>query len=536
MLTAVYFCCIKEGFHEDEYYTYYSSNRTQGFYFDTEVTMDRDTYRNEYVVNPEEGFNYGLVKEVQSWDVHPPLYYWVFHTVCSFLPGVFSKWQGLSINLVCFGIGLFLLRHLVSIMGKGNSDRRAFFVCLFYGFTPAAISTVVFIRMYALLTVFVLLCAILHVRAINDYSGRKPTLIRFWLPLTVISYLGFMTQYYYFVFLFFIAAVFCLYLLFAQRDYKSVLWYCASMVVTFAAAYITYPAFPGQMFHGQRGAQATENFFDLSNTLVRTRFFFGILNEYVFGKMLPLFLVLILILLVYYFIKGNKINEIECTDEGTFRTVVRKPIREVINDNRDYFLIMISVLGYMVVTLKTSLMLGGTSLRYQSPVFGMAIYLIFAGIAGLLGIYFAKPSGMLARCSKKYGTYIVGVITLLLMVIDFTGLYFGKVQFLYKGHKNHVEFATASAENGYGAICVFDGGQDWTSCIHADEYFEYDNVLFLMQDQDADIESSLTAPGYIVYMSESADADRELSRILKALSGAGYEKHCEEDCGVYIIE
>ena len=39
-----------------------------------------------------------------------------------------------------------------------------------------------------------------------------------------------------------------------------------SQAVAFVLAYLTYPACLGQMFRGQRGAQATENFFDLSNT------------------------------------------------------------------------------------------------------------------------------------------------------------------------------------------------------------------------------------------------------------------------------
>ena len=32
MAAAFYFCTQKQGFHEDEYYTYYSTARTDGFY------------------------------------------------------------------------------------------------------------------------------------------------------------------------------------------------------------------------------------------------------------------------------------------------------------------------------------------------------------------------------------------------------------------------------------------------------------------------------------------------------------------------
>ena len=56
MAVAFYFCVQKQGFHEDEYYTYYSTARTNGFYVEDGQWMERDTYRNEFVVLPGQGF------------------------------------------------------------------------------------------------------------------------------------------------------------------------------------------------------------------------------------------------------------------------------------------------------------------------------------------------------------------------------------------------------------------------------------------------------------------------------------------------
>ena len=66
MLTAVYFCCQKQGFHEDEFYTYYSTARTNGLLIEDGAWMERDAYFNEFVVLEGQGFQYGLVKMVQS--------------------------------------------------------------------------------------------------------------------------------------------------------------------------------------------------------------------------------------------------------------------------------------------------------------------------------------------------------------------------------------------------------------------------------------------------------------------------------------
>jgi len=75
--------------------------------------QDRQTILDEFVVKEGEGFNYGLVKLVQSWDVHPPFYYFVFHTICSFVPGVFTKWTGIITNLIAFVISMLVLYALM---------------------------------------------------------------------------------------------------------------------------------------------------------------------------------------------------------------------------------------------------------------------------------------------------------------------------------------------------------------------------------------------------------------------------------------
>lgn len=47
MAAAFYFCTQKAGFHEDEYYTYYSTARTAGFYVEDGKWMDKETYRKD---------------------------------------------------------------------------------------------------------------------------------------------------------------------------------------------------------------------------------------------------------------------------------------------------------------------------------------------------------------------------------------------------------------------------------------------------------------------------------------------------------
>ena len=66
IVLCLYFGMQKEGFHQDEYYSYYSSNRTAGLYTPDREWVDTDTILNEFEVLPGEGFNYSLVATVQS--------------------------------------------------------------------------------------------------------------------------------------------------------------------------------------------------------------------------------------------------------------------------------------------------------------------------------------------------------------------------------------------------------------------------------------------------------------------------------------
>ena len=521
MAAAFCFCVQKQGFHEDEYYTYYSTARTNGFYVEDGQWMERDTYRNEFVVLPGQGFQYGLVKLVQSWDVHPPVYYWVFHTAASLVPGVFSKWIGLAVNLVLWGINIVLLASLAYRV-SGRSERMALLVTLFYGLTPAAMSGVVFIRMYEMLTTFVLLCAILHVRAVEHMlAGKwvKLPVLRCLVPMAAVTYLGFLTQYYYFIFLFYLAAAFGVWMLWRERKLWNCVRYGVSQAVAFVLAYLTYPACLGQMFRGQRGAQATENFFDLSNTLERLEFFFGLLDEYVFGKMLPALLLVILVLAV----------------TAHRQRSLRKFKREMGQEKADAAAVMLSfsVLGYFLTVSKTALLLGDTSNRYQLPVYGMIVLLLFQAVWALWKR--VLPEKKFRR--KETLCIALGAACLLL---DLAGLLSGKVVFLYPEDREQLAFAKEREQENTPVLYLYEPGAEWCIWDVANELFVYPEVYFAAADSVEKIteERIEEAKALVVYVADGADAEAQIGRVSgsSAETYAGAEPVFEEKyCGVYYL-
>ncbi len=522
MAVSFYFCTQKQGFHEDEYYTYYSTARTNGFYVEDGQWMSAETYRNEFVVLPGERFQYGLIKLVQSWDVHPPLYYWVFHTTASMTPGVFSKWIGLTVNLFFHGINLVLLACL-SYLAGGRNRTTALIVTLFYGLTPAAVSGVVFIRMYEMLTMWVLLCGVLHVREVgrwkaasagtaeagNGTAGQGSTvnlsLMGFLLPLAATTYLGFLTQYYYFIFLFYMAAGFCICLLYRDRNLWNCLRYGVSQAIAFALAWLTYPSCLGQMFRGQRGAQATENFLELSNTLERFRFFCDLLDEYVFGNLLAWILLLAAIAAAVVYVVGRR------------RITGAAPLRTKRTPDAALWLLGFAVAGYFLTVSKTALLLGDTSNRYQLPVYGMIVLLLVVG---------------LSRLDKGYAYAAVG----LALILNIIGLAQGKVVFLYPEDEEQVAFAAERAGTGALAVYVYQPGSEWCIWDVTNELLEYPAVYFVSADSGDLVEDDriASAQELVVYLADGVDAGWQLYRITgnsayltEAESPVFEEKYCD---------
>lgn len=531
MTAAFWFCTRKQGFHEDEFYTYYSTARTNGFYVEDGAWMERDAYRDEFVVRPEERFRYGLVKQVQSWDVHPPMYYWVFHTVASLTPDVFSKWTGLSVNLFFHGINLILLTYL-SRLTAGRDKYLPLLVTFLYGFSPAAMSGVVFIRMYEMLTTFVLLCAVLHVRAVQRLQGslwQRGSRISFGtlFAMAAVTYVGFLTQYYYFIFLFFLAVSFCVWLLWRDRGIGNCLRYGVFQGFAFVLAYLTYPAFPGQMFKGQRGAQATENFFHLSNTFERLRFFWDLMNRYVFGGLLGLTL-LFLAAAAFAGCMGKLSKRRRAHAQAAENAGSRQRGERPGSGRAPFYMLLFTVSGYFLAVSKTALLLGDTSNRYQLPVYGIAALLLLLGASFLPGLLsgageasgdggpfsaFAVGNGKRMACVAAF--FCVAVVGMSYVRAD--------VVFLYPESGEAVALARERAAAQTPAVYIYKPGEEWCIWAVADELMEYDRVYFVSAAGGEPVTEPAIAEAdaVVVYLPLYDDAEEEAAQRMRVLSGNG---------------
>ncbi|MDR1797144.1 MAG: DUF4231 domain-containing protein [Clostridiales Family XIII bacterium] len=228
-------CREKDGFHEDEGFTLsingdeawaefsnYTNRWVDPLYFDT------------YFAVPEEGrFHYdGVLAEALLDPTNPPLYYFAFHTVYSFFPGLVSAWPGILLNLLFFvlaqvclwNLGLLLFRH----------PMLALLPPVFFGFSLGALNAVSFLRMYMLAMLIAAAFLLLAFRLLRLGFRVRETVL-----LAAVGFLGAMTHYYLIFYLILVtAAYFTSMILRCARSVNRLHWGCWLPSIISAAAFV----------------------------------------------------------------------------------------------------------------------------------------------------------------------------------------------------------------------------------------------------------------------------------------------------------
>ena len=210
LAVCLLFAQRKNGMFIDEIYTYGLSNSHYAPFLEDVAggrlegaVLTRQDLLDYVTVGEDELFDLGSVYYNQVHDVHPPLYYWLFHLASCLTPGVFSKWTGLILDLVLYFLTLIALYRLC--LRLFDSRLAALIAVLLYGLSGLGLSTMLMIRMYVLVTLFSVLLALWIARLMED--GRPV-----WSVLAGLTiFLGLMTQYYFVFYAFFVCAAFVFY-------------------------------------------------------------------------------------------------------------------------------------------------------------------------------------------------------------------------------------------------------------------------------------------------------------------------------------
>ena len=251
---------LKKGYHPDELSTFSLSNKQydpesglEPTILDGAHTSGDEIWDSSFTVKGNKRFDYANVFINQAHDVHPPLYYILIHTVSSLFPDLSIIILGLLINVPLACLTFWQFFKITQLLEVRSVTGIA--LCAAYVLGMAYVNNaVVFLRMYALLGVWINFLIIIFLKHPASEKGR----LRYYISLGAVILGGALTHYYFLVYAFLICAVYAV--LTALKKNWSKLF--LSFIPAAAAAVAAYFIFPAAVYHlleSYRGKEAIEN-------------------------------------------------------------------------------------------------------------------------------------------------------------------------------------------------------------------------------------------------------------------------------------
>ncbi len=370
---------------------------------------DSEYFQDYLAVQEGERWNFSPVYENQKNDVHPPLYYLLLRLGMEIGSlangGEFSKWPGIILNMaIMAGCTVFLCLILCKLLAKEKDvEWKALIVTLAAGLTVAAVSTVVYIRMYALLTLMVLATLYVHLKL----REQKRPKWGWYAMVAVIAVLGTLTQYYYLFFLVGLGLV-TVVQYWREKQWVDMTKYLGSLVVAGGLVLLIWPHILQHMFFGYRGQGVLGNLMNPGILLGHLWDYLKIVDYNVFHHLLLAIVIAVVVLVIY-------------------RQVKRLPRQKL---PREFWWIWWPTLSYFGLAAVASPFM---ELRYIMPVCGLIFALVVWGLYWLL-------KGIAA---ERLRDVIVGAVMAVILVVAPVQIMTGmmRVELLYRDRQLVMELA-----------------------------------------------------------------------------------------------
>ena len=230
----------KKNFYMDEVATLLTSNDSgmaQTGFFEIGRVYSGDDLKSAITIGAGERFKFGFVKRNLLTDpFQVPFYFFLFHaaySVYSFFSDGFSLYPGIILNLVFFVLTSLLLYNVSRfIFGRYS----ALLSNILWGFSTAAINSVLIIRPYALLACIFVLLALSVFRPARAKNMSAADCIL----LGIAVFFGVLTHYHFLIFAVLVLFCFFVFLIRAQR-YKDLIKSASTVLISFLAACLCYP-------------------------------------------------------------------------------------------------------------------------------------------------------------------------------------------------------------------------------------------------------------------------------------------------------
>lgn len=431
----------KKNFHEDEVYSYGLSNHEgtdmnleegHTYYPSNELWLDYMT------VNGGNRFHYGNVWRNQASDVHPPLYYAILHTICSFFPGCFSMWFAGVINIM-FAVGtLFFLRKLAFLLTCDEKLQRL--ISIAFISSAGILSAVGFFRMYIMAMFWVTVLTYLLWKQIGEGSRR------FYVELFVCVVCGALTHYYCVLYAISISVAYGI-LLLCQKSWKETGLFCLTQGMAAVTSLVIFPAMLNHVFTGNRGKESFGNLADnfSYNGFSRGMTYMERLDGVLFGSIFG------------YIVMGAGICLLIFGIQGSQQELIAE---KKIMAERFFCVIFAEVLYFLVVSISSPYL----TERYMVPIYAVLFLTIFYLVSGWMKKIFAAY-------------YLYGMI-FLTMIICVNGLRNTQWTNLNLSSKPLID----AAREHSATDCLFIYEKMWRIFPAYCEVSEYHSVTFLREE------------------------------------------------------
>ena len=488
-----YFIEKKEGFHEDEIFSYGSSNyrydnvfqaaadkdsinrtldelvvkdnlvdtiKSAKYYlidhndifskgFGEKIATDKPIWKTpeqakDYVtISNDEIFSYWSVLFNQARDVHPPLFYMFVHLISTIFLNAFTKYIIFIINLIFFIGTCFIIKNILKLY---NKEFLSIPTVLLYGLSMGAASTVIFLRMYSMLTFFCILYLYINLKiAKNEFKIDKK--LKYQLVITTI--LGFLTQYYFCIFAVIVFIIMLVRML-AIKHKKEALSYLLKHVISAIIGVILFiPCIYHIFFSYRRPGN-----FDSGSYFEKLKLFIEmIFNSYSIPAIVGYGLAILVIMYLLMKLITNKEDK-KIKQEKIFKICM----------------ISLPVLLYILIIAKiTPIINEKYMVRYVMPILPLIAINFILLINSIMKL--------LLNQKEKWRVSIVYTIAITISII---GLLTNEPKYLYKGYNKYIEIANTYKNLDYVYVC--DNAFTYLNSIP--EFMIYNKTMILNSEHD----------------------------------------------------
>ncbi len=460
--------------------------------YDAPVWISNEMFRDYVRCESYDDYNLFSVYFNVKDDNHPPLHFMLLHMMTSVFKGEISAWHGCVINLIAVAGVMWLLGLIGDMVFQKKSSSIA--LMILYGFSMAAVAATIWIRMYALLTLWTVWGLYLHLRKYT--CTEQDSFLRTrakdgrvkWLGsvgIFAVTVLSFWTQYFGLFFILPLAA-FTVILLIKDRRIPEVWAYIRTMATAAAVGIGVFPFAVSDVLFSDRGTEALSQwqngFADYWN---RIKAFGTVLAENT-AVNLAVFAVVLLVpfsMILYKFLR-------KVTNKSLFTT--------------GFWMCFIPTLVYFLLAAKMSPYFVD---RYIMAIFPMTALL------------------MMWLWEKAFDTR--STIACIALAVLLSGMQVvsmkGEHTYLYKGYEEQIQVAEAYAD--YPLVCLYDGFGFYENVIEMEQYTQTMLVkrgeLALMDEA----RTSIAREGYVALIKYPGDeaGKEQLAQVMDTFGGTRAE-------------